>query len=421
MKTCRIFELSNGIKVVHQQVKSEIVHCGIFLDIGSRDETTTNQGIAHFWEHMAFKGTRRRKAYHIINSLDSIGGELNAYTEKEKVVFYASVREKYFERAVDVISDITFHSIFPEHEIEKERSVILEEMSMYHDDPDDSLQDEFEGLIFKNHAMGMNILGRKETVSAFRRKDFKSFISQHINTRRIVFSVVGNVSLDRMEELARRYLEIIPSKVARAKRKKFSTYEPTQISLKRPIKQARCAIGRDAFPISHPYRVPFFVLVNLLGGAGMNSRLNMALRERRGYVYSIEAHYVPYSDTGMFAIFFGTEPSQLEKCIGLIDKELEKTCDKKLGTRQLSSVKEQIKGQLAISEESNLSHMIMMGRSVLDLGRVPTLPEIYHKIESIDSLTLQTVAQEIFGQGKLSYLAMEPSGNGIHKNDDEPY
>ena len=415
MRTCRIITLSNGIRVVHQQVKSEIVHCGIILDIGSRDETISNQGIAHFWEHMAFKGTHRRKAFHILNSLDSVGGELNAYTEKEKVVFYASVREKYIERAIDVLSDITFHSVFPEHEIEKERGVILEEMSMYHDDPDDSLQDEFEEAVFKDHAMGMNILGRKETVSTFQRKDFKRFIAEHINTHRIMFSCVGNVTLSQIEELAKKYLEKIPAKMAKIKRKKFSTYQPREISMKRPVKQARCAIGRDAFAINHKYRIPFAVLVNLLGGAGMNSRLNMVLRERRGYVYSIEAHYTPYSDTGMFAIFFGTEPSQLQKCITLINKELEKICDTPLGTRQLAAIKEQVKGQLALSEESNLSLMLMMGRSVLDLGRVPTLNELYHKIEAIDSLTLQTVAQKMFGHNHLSYLAMEPSTNGVNK------
>lgn len=417
MKTSRIFSLPNGIRVVHQQTNTDIVHCGIFLGIGSRDESLSNQGIAHFWEHMAFKGTRRRKAFHIINSLDSVGGELNAYTEKERVVFYASVREKYVERAVDVISDITFHSIFPEHELEKERGVILEEMAMYHDDPDDSLQDEFENVIFKNHALGMNILGRKETVSSIRRRDFKTFLSEHINTEKIVFSCVGNVSPDRVEELAKKYLEAIPAKRTVIRRQKFSAYKPTEVSLKRPVKQARCAIGRDAYPLHHKNRIPFFVLVNLLGGPGMNSRLNLSLRERKGYVYSVEAHYVPYSDTGMFAIFFGTEPAQLDKCIRLINKELEKICDTPLGLRQLPSMKEQIKGQLAMSEENNLSLMLMMGRSVLDLGRVPTLTEIYHKIDAIDSLSLQDVAQEMFVQKKLSYLAMEPLTNGINHSD----
>jgi predicted Zn-dependent peptidase len=412
MKDCNVFTLSNGIRVVHRQTNTEIVHCGIFLEIGSRDETLENQGIAHFWEHMAFKGTRRRKAYHIINSLDSIGGELNAYTEKEKVVFYASVREHFFERAMDIISDITFHSIFPEHEIEKERGVILEEMSMYRDDPDDSLQDEFENAIFRNHALGMNILGRADTVTKFHKRDFTGFIANHINTHRIVFSCVGNVSLEQLRKLAIKYLEGISPRTARGQRTRFSSYRPRELSLKRPVKQARCAIGRDAYAISHKNRIPFFVLTNLLGGAGMNSRLNLALREKYGYVYSIDASYIPYSDTGMFVISFGTEPLQMEKCLKLVHKELLKLCDTQLGKRQLASLKEQIKGQLAMGEENNLSMMLMMGRSILDFGRVPSKTEIYHKIEEITAFDLQDIAQRIFEPGKLSYLIMEPSDNG---------
>lgn len=389
----------------------------MFLEIGSRDETPENQGIAHFWEHMAFKGTRRRKAFHILNSLDSIGGELNAFTEKEKVVFYASVRSAFFERAVDIISDITFHSIFPPHEIEKERGVILEEMAMYRDDPDDSLQDEFEGMIFHRHALGMNILGREETVRAFRKRDFTSFITQHINTHKIVFSCVGNVSRDRLERLARKYLEAIPPRIGKTNRKGFMSYRPREFGMSRPVKQARCAIGREVFALHHPMRIPFFVLTNLIGGAGMNSRLNMVLREKYGYVYSIDAHYVPYSDTGLFAIAFGTEPNRLDKCIRLVDRELARVADTPLGKRQLASLKEQIKGQLALSEENNLSLMLMMGRSILDFGRVPALSEIYHKIDDITALTLQDLAQEVFVPGRLSYLVMEPAGNGASPKD----
>lgn len=397
---------------MHRQTNTEIVHCGVFLEIGSRDETYENQGIAHFWEHMAFKGTHRRKAFHIINSLDSVGGELNAYTEKEKVVFYASVRGAYFERAIDVISDIAFHSVFPEHEIEKERGVILEEMAMYNDDPDDSLQDEFENVIFGRHALGMNILGREETVRSFRRRDFVSFISQHINTHKIVFSCVGNITRERLEKLTRKYLESIPPKVANGNRRRFTSYKARELSMKRPVKQARCAIGRDAFSIRNNNRIPFYILTTLVGGAGTNSRLNMSLREKYGYVYSIEAHYVPYSDTGLFVIAFGTEPQQLDKCIKLVDKELLKVCETPLGKRQLASLKEQIKGQLAMSEEHNLSMMLMMGRSILDFGRVPSISEIYHKIDEITALTLRDLAQRVFGQGRLSYLVMEPSTNG---------
>lgn len=389
----------------------------MFLEIGSRDETPENQGIAHFWEHMAFKGTRRRKAFHIINSLDSIGGELNAFTEKEKVVFYASVRQAFFERAIDIISDITFHSVFPAHEIEKERGVILEEMAMYRDDPDDTLQDEFEGLIFHRHALGMNILGREETVRSFRRRDFTTFISQHINTHKIVFSCVGNISRDKLERLARKYLEGVPRRAGRTNRKSFMSYRPRESGLRRPVKQARCAIGREVFSLHHPKRIPFYVLTNLIGGVGMNSRLNMVLREKYGYVYSIDAHYVPYSDTGLFAITFGTEPNQLNKCIRLVNRELKRVADTPLGKRQLAALKEQIKGQLALSEENNLSLMLMMGRSILDFGRVPPLSEVYHKIDEITALELQDLAQEVFVPDRLSYLVMEPSGNGASPKD----
>ncbi|MBT1706170.1 M16 family metallopeptidase [Chryseosolibacter indicus] len=409
MKNIKIYTLSNGIRIVHQPVATtKIVHCGIILDIGSRDESFDNQGIAHFWEHMAFKGTKRRKAYHIISSLDSIGGELNAYTDKEKVVFYASVRDNYFERAVDVLSDITFNSIFPDNQIEKERGVILEEMAMYLDSPDDSLQDEFETVVYGNHPMGMNILGRPETVKSFRKRDFVSFVKNHMSTDKIVFSCVGNIAPEAIERIARSYFEGIPKQKATAKRKRFSNYKPGEVILKRTVKQAKCAIGRDAYPFGHENRIPLFLLVNMLGGPGMNSRLNLALREKYGFVYSIDAHYIPYTDTGMFAVFFGTEPKQLDKCISLVKKELYRFCEKPLTSRQLSSAKEQLKGQLAMAEENNLSLMLMMGRSLLDIGNIPTLEETYNTIDEITSKKLQKIAKEIFNEDSLSYLIMEP-------------
>jgi predicted Zn-dependent peptidase len=413
----KIFRLSNGIRVVHQQLATtKIVHCGIILDIGSRDENPENQGIAHFWEHMAFKGTKRRRSFNIINSLDSVGGELNAYTDKEKVVFYASVRDEYFERAVDVLSDITFYSVFPDHQIDKERGVILEEMAMYHDSPDDSLQDEFESIVYKDHPMGMNILGKPETVNSFTQRDFLEFFRQHLSTDKIVFSCVGNISLEEVERIARKYLEDVRKKKAKAKRKRFKIYKPLEQILQRSVKQAKCAIGRDAYSIMSENRIPLFLLVNILGGPGMNSKLNLALREKHGFVYSIDAHYIPYTDTGMFAVFFGTEPKQLDKCISLVRKEFDRFCDKPLTKRQLASAKEQMKGQLAMAEENNLSLMLSMGRSVLDLGRVPSLEEIYYQIDEISSFKLRDVAQDIFDERKLSYLIMEPStnGNGYH-------
>lgn len=415
MRNIKIFKLSNGIKVVHQHLATtKIVHCGIILDIGSRDENTENQGIAHFWEHMAFKGTRRRRSFNIINSLDSVGGELNAYTDKEKVVFYASVRDEYFERAVDILSDITFHSVFPENQIEKERGVILEEMAMYHDSPDESLQDEFEAIVYKDHPMGMNILGKPETVKSFRKRDFLSFFKNTFSTDKIVFSCVGNISPDRVERLARKYFEGIETRKALVRRKGFRKYKANEQIIKRTIKQAKCAIGRDAYPMRHENRIPLFILANMLGGPGMNSRLNLALREKYGFVYSIDAHYIPYTDTGMFAVFFGTEPRQLDRCISLVKKELNRFCEKPLTRRQLDSAKEQIKGQLAMAEENNLSLMLMMGRSVLDLGRVPTLEETYYQIDETNSLKLRDIAQEIFDEKTLSYLIMEPDKMNGH-------
>jgi len=409
MRDCTIFTLSNGIRVVYQRITSTaIVHCGLLLDIGSRDENTENQGIAHFWEHMAFKGTRRRKTIDIISSLDSVGGELNAYTDKEKIAFYASVRKEYIERAVDVLSDITFHSTFPERELEKERGVILEEMAMYLDSPDESLQDEFESLVFKNHPMGMNILGREDTIKSFRKKDFLSFFKGHLSPRRVVFSCVGNIPLHEVERLAKKYLEGFRATLVNGRRRKFASYTPREEVLKRSVKQAKCAIGRDAFPIHHENRIPLYLLVNILGGPGMNSRLNLSLREKYGLVYSIDAHYIPYSDTGMFAVFFGTEPKQLDKGINLVKKELEKFCDKPLSKKQLASAKEQIKGQLAMAEENNLSLMLMMGRSVFLYGRVPKLEEIFDKIDNTNALVLQDVAQEMFAPEALSYLTMIP-------------
>ncbi len=408
MKNEFLFTLPNGIRVVYQHVpNTKIVHCGIFLDVGSRDENPANQGIAHFWEHMAFKGTEKRKSFHIISSLDAVGGELNAYTDKEKIVFYASVRDQYTERAIDILSDITFHSVFPQAQIDKERGVILEEMAMYLDTPDDSLQDEFDALMFENHPMGMNILGRQETVSSFMRKDFVSFFKDHVDTSRVVFSCVGNIPVDKIEKLANKYLRVRQSKRKNI-RERAVKYVPREKEITRHVKQGRCAMGREAYPIYHENRIPFYMLVNMLGGPGMNSRLNIALREKYGFVYSVDAHYVSYTDTGMFVIYFGTEIKQLDKCIGLVKRELTKLMDDRLSVRQLAAAKEQIKGQLAMSEENNLNQMMMMGRSILNRGYVPSLDEIFGLIEQTNAKKIQQMAREMFDPEQLSYLKMVP-------------
>ena len=410
MSDYELYTLSNGIRLVHKQVTTtRIVHCGFVLDIGSRDELPDNQGIAHFWEHMAFKGTKKRKAFHIINRLEAVGGELNAYTTKEKIAFYASVLEDHFEKAFDLLTDITFDSVFPENQIEKERNVILEEMAMYYDAPDDAIQDEFDEVVFTGHPLGRNILGTEDSVRSFHRNDFKEFIRKNINTGRIVFASVGNVSFKKVKRLADKYLQDVPELSAQKSRLPFAGYAPKQVEIRRNLTQAHCAIGRDAYPLDHDKRLSFFMLVNLLGGPGMNSRLNLALREKHGFVYAIDAHYMPFIDTGLFGIFFGTEPNQLERSIRLVHKELRKLMDTPLGTLQLHHAKEQLLGQLAMAEENNAGLMLGMGKSLLDLERIDNLEQIAQKIKRITSVELKQVANEMFDPNVLSRLTFIPN------------
>lgn len=410
MREVFIHTLKNGIRIVHTPVSSTgIVHCGIMLDIGSRDESTTNQGIAHFWEHMAFKGTHKRKSFHILNRLESLGGELNAFTDKEKILFYASLRDQYFERALELLADITFDSVFPAHQIERERKVILEEMSMYDDDPEGSLQDEFDALIFKGHPLGMKIIGTSKTVGSFGRKAFESFIKEHMDTGKIIVSVVGNLTQETVFRLAEKHLGHVPVMKSHRKRKKFTGYQPRTATKKRPVRQARCAIGRTSFSMTDPNRNAYYLLNNILGGAGLNSRLNLSLREKSGLVYSIGSQFVPFTDTGLFVITFGTEPKQVEKSLKLVRQEWSRMKHDKMGVRQLHMAKEQIMGQVAMAEESNISFMMMMARSLLDLGKIPTLDEIFSKIHETSAETLRNLAVEVLDEKQMSYLIMEPS------------
>jgi len=409
MREYTIDTLKNGIRVVHNCVTStKIVHCGIMLDIGSRDESLANQGIAHFWEHMAFKGTRKRKAFHILNRLESLGGELNAFTDKEKILFFASLRDEYFERAVELLTDITFESVFPDAQLERERNVILEEMSMYHDDPEGTLQDEFDALVFAGHPLAMNILGTEKNIRSFKRTDFRSFIRKHIDTSKIVFSCVGNISRDEAVRMAEKHLGHLSKLHSNQVRKKFSGYRPKEVTVNRPVKQARCAIGRTSYSLADSKRNTFYLLTNILGGSGMNSRLNLSLREKHGFVYSIGSQFVPFTDTGLFVISFGTEPSQLSKGIELVHEELRKLREEKLGVKQLAAAKEQIMGQAAMADESNISFMIMMGRTVLDLGKVTSLEEIFSRIRATTADDLMSMAGEMFNAEKMSCLMMVP-------------
>ncbi|MCZ6521156.1 MAG: pitrilysin family protein, partial [Bacteroidetes bacterium] len=307
------------------------------------------------------------------------------------------------------LTDITFDSIFPERQIENERGVILEEMAMYKDNPEDAIQDDFDNLVFRGHPMGKNILGTIESVKSFHKKDFQKFISQNLNTERVVFSVVGNISLQQVLKAVNKHLKDIPHYDASRQRKTLESYRPIKESSHRDWLQAQCAMGRTSYPISDSRRLPFFMLVNLLGGPGLNTRLNLALREKYGFVYSIEAYYAPYTDTGLFAIYFGTEPSQLNKSTDLVIKELKKLREKPLGIVQLNKLKAQVCGQLAISEENYVSLMLMMGKSMLDLNRIDNLENVYKKIQRVTHHELQELANDMFNFHEMSYLQYSPN------------
>ncbi len=404
-----VHTLNNGIRIAHNQVThTKVVHCGFILDIGSRDEEPEQQGLAHFWEHMAFKGTRKRKAYHILNRVDSVGGELNAYTTKEKICFYASVLDRHFENALDLLADITFDSIFPEKQIERERSVILEEMSMYYDSPEDAIQDDFDAVVFGEHPLGKNILGTNESIHRFSREDFQHFLQANMNTGKLIFSCVGNLPSKKVFHLAEKYLALVPTLAGQGNRLPFIHQLPQQDTRTRTLTQAQCAIGRTAYPVGDNSSLPFYLLINLLGGPSMNTRLSMTLREKHGLVYSIDAEYQPYTDTGLFAIYFGTEPRQLNRAINVTLKELKLLREKPLGTMQLHRAKEQMMGQMAMNSENNQSLMLAMGRSLLDQYELENLEALYKKINKITASQLQGIAQEMFQEDTLSQLTYVP-------------
>jgi predicted Zn-dependent peptidase len=409
LRDYEVFQFPNGLRLVHKQVtNSKIAHCGFVLDMGSRDETDAELGIAHFWEHMAFKGTSKRKSFHILNSLESVGGELNAYTTKEKVCFYASFLDNYYSKAVELLTDITFNSTFPEKEIEKERTVILEEMSMYLDAPDDAIADEFDAQVFQNHTLGNNILGTTESVKRFTKANFQQFIAQNTDTHRIIFASVGNFTLAEVLKMVSKHLIDIPEVHTVRERKPFTTYKPTSVQKKKPISQAHATIGCLAPAISDARRLPYFMLINLLGGPAMNTRLNMSLREKYGLVYAVEASYTPYIDTGMTSIYFGTEKQQLNRATDLVLKEIKKLQTDKLGIIQLKQTKDQLKGQLAMAEENNANLMLMLGKSLLDAEKIDSLDEVFQQIDAITSSQLLDLANELLQIDQMSTLTYLP-------------
>jgi predicted Zn-dependent peptidase len=391
-----IHTFANGIRLIHKQVThSRIAHMGFVLDVGSRDELPGEEGLAHFWEHMAFKGTEKRKAFHILNRLEPVGGELNAYTTKEKIAFHASLLDIHYKMAAELLTDITFHSTFPAKEIDKERQVILEEMSMYRDTPDEAIFDELDAQVFAGHTLGVNILGQPSSVKSFTKASFNAFVNRTVDTECVVFASVANIPFKKVVRMMQPLLANLPRKAKTGPRREPPIMGiPTHLREERPGTQTHSLLGRMAPGLHDPTRLPFFTLVNILGGPGANSRLNMALRERHGLVYGVDSGYTPFTDCGQFSIYFATDPGQVDKAMALVLKELKKLREVPLGTLQLHQAKQQLMGQLAMAEESNSGMMQVLGKGLLDSGRIESIPELFEQIKKVTGQQLRDLANQ---------------------------
>lgn len=399
--------LPNGMQLVFKQVPAtEIGHAGLVINAGSRDEAEAQWGLAHFLEHMLFKGTRKRKAYHVLSRLDAVGGELNAYTTRERTCLHASFRQMHAERALELLADIYFEASFPENELQREREVVLEEIRMYADEHDESILDEFESLAFANHPLGRPILGSEASLKSFQRQTLLDFKSAHYHAANTVLSYVGPMSWAAFQKkLLPLFLR--PSKGTIHARNPLPAYQPFSLEVDKPAQSAYAVMGNRAYAVSDERRLGLLLLNNLLGGENMNSRLNMSIRERNGLVYGIESNYGPYTDTGLFFIYFSTEEKKLARVQRLVLAELDKLRQGISGL-QLHLAKQQFISRLLMAEENRSGLMLALGHSLLDHGRIDPLAEIIAKIEALQANDLTEIAREIFAPDQMSSLLYLP-------------
>lgn len=394
MENYHFYQLSNNMRGVHQHATSSpIAHFGITIKSGSREEKENEQGLAHFIEHTIFKGTTKRKPFHILSRLDVVGGELNAYTTKEETCIYASFLSDYYERAMELISDILFNSIFPEHEIEKEKDVVIDEINSYLDSPSEQIFDDFEDQVFQGHSIGRNILGTKKSVKSFTQKNLVEFLKRTYIGDNIVFSSIGNIPSKKFEKLAHKYFELPLWSNNKVDRIPFDDYRPQKVNLEKETYQAHCLMGVPSFDMHHPKKREMILLNSLLGGMGLNSRLNLNIREKHGVTYTIESNYSAYSDTGLFSIYFGSEKAACNRIIKLVFKELQKLKSTPLGVKQLHQSKEQLKGHIALAQENKVNLMLALGKSLLYFDKIDTNQEIF---DSIDKITSENLLDSCF-------------------------
>ncbi len=397
-------KFQNGIRLVHKRVDSPVAHCGVIIETGSRDEKDQEHGMAHLIEHMLFKGTSKRRAYHILSRMEDVGSEINAYTTKEETCVYSTFFKDYYSRALELMSDIIFNSVYPAREIEKEKDVILDEINSCKDSPYDLIFDEFEELAYDGNSIGHSILGEEKFLKTFAREDILRFAGNKYHTDEMVISSVGSIQFEKLVKLSERYFGSQPAKLQQKSRTFKENYRAFNQTVEKKTYQVHCLMGNLAYGIKDKKRYALFLLNNLLGGPGLNSRLNMSLREKNGYAYNVDSSYNAYSDTGIIYIYFGTDKTDLKKSIKTVDRELNRLKNQPLSRLQLMKAKKQLTGHIAISSEINENLMFSMGKSMLIFNRVDSLKQITEKIESMTSDLLIEVANDIFNPEKMSYL-----------------
>ena len=399
-----IHTLSNGLRIIHEPSSSKVAYCGFAVDAGTRDEAENEQGMAHFVEHLIFKGTRKRKAWHILNRMENVGGDLNAYTNKEETVIYSAFLTEHFGRALELLADIVFHSTFPQNEIEKETEVIIDEIQSYEDTPSELIFDDFEDMIFRNHPLGRNILGRPDLLKKFRSEDAMAFTSRFYQPSNMVFFVLGDFNFQKIVRQVEKLLVDLPLVTVENQRTIPPLYVPEQLVVHKETHQAHVMIGSRGYNAYDDKRTTLYLLNNILGGPGMNSRLNVSLRERRGLVYTVESNLTSYTDTGAFCIYFGTDPEDVDTCLKLTYKELKRMRDVKMTSSQLMAAKKQLIGQIGVASDNNENNALGMAKTFLHYNKYESSESVFRRIEALTAEGLLEVANEMFAEEYLSTL-----------------
>ncbi|MBD1431989.1 insulinase family protein [Sphingobacterium sp. DN00404] len=404
-----IIRLDNGIRAVFHRQTSPITHTCLVVNAGSRDEEEGKYGVAHFIEHLLFKQTERRSMQQILNHLEAVGGDLNAYTTKEYTCVHASILKPHLHKALDLFEDIIFHSTFPADEMEKEKGVIVDEMASYRDNPEESIMDDYEDLIFKRSGLGHNILGLEKDLLAFTKADVQQFIHQNYQTNDIVIGITGDYTLKTVEKMLIRYFEPVKeNKLVRSRQEASFVNGSEHIELKKPINQVHFMLGAPAYSIHDDRKTDLLLLNNMLGGFGMTSILNLAVREKYGIAYTIESNYTLFTDTGLFTIYLGTDEEKIKRAKKIVFRELDKLKTKEVSESQLQKAKNKFKGQIALAEENRMSMIIAEAKNVMDYDRVITLQEVFEKIDAVSASDLLSISQDVFDDKRLTSLAFIP-------------